>query len=121
METAAQMLANKLNQRRSVMAAENLFSDAEVVYSYTLEDALNDGVLVKTGFLEKSKLLVVFTANLFSDVKDHYKNIIDKGLKLLSEPGKEDTPWMKLRVIEKNKIWVIANSEAVTFMKPEDY
>jgi hypothetical protein len=103
------------------MATNSIFSDAEVIYSYSLEDALEDGILVKTGFLSKSRVPVVFTSNLFHEVKDHYKEIIDKGLKMLSEPDGEDTPWMKLRIIEKDRIWVVANSEAVTFMKPEDY
>lgn len=69
----------------------------------------------------KSKPLIVFTPNLFEDVKVNYNEIVDKGLEMLSKPDKEDTQYMKLRVIEKNKIWVIANTEAITFMKPEDY
>ncbi|MBI4210158.1 MAG: hypothetical protein HY544_01455 [Candidatus Diapherotrites archaeon] len=93
----------------------------EVIYSYTLEQALVDGILVKTGHLQPSGLPVVFTSNLFEDVKDHYKEIIATGLELLNKPDEEDTPYMKLRVIETGSIWVVANAEGVTFMKPEDY
>ena len=87
---------------------------------YTTKQALDDGLLVKTGELMPSKTPVIFTSNLFSEVKDNYKKIIDKGIELLKQPNKEDSNYMKLRVIQKN-IWVIANSEGVTFMKPEDY
>ena len=93
----------------------------EVISRYTLEQALADGILVKTGHLQPSGLPVVFTSNLFEDVKDHYKDIIAKGLELLSKPDAEDSPYMKLRVIEKGRIWAVANTEGVTFMKPEDY
>ena len=87
---------------------------------YTTKQALDDGLLVKTGELMPSKTPVIFTSNLFNEVKDNYKKIIDKGIELLKQPNKEDSNYMKLRVIQKN-IWVIANSEGVTFMKPEDY
>ena len=93
----------------------------EPIDIYTLEDALEDGILVKVGELQPSELPVVFTRNLFEDVKDYYKDIIAKGLDMLIRPDSEDNAFMKLRVIEKDKIWVIANPEGVTFMKPEDY
>ena len=88
---------------------------------YSQEQAVADGVLVRTGKLMPNHVPVIFTSNLFSEVKDNYQKIIDKGLKLLKQSNSEDSDFMKLRVIEKNKIWVIANSEGVTFMKPEDY
>lgn len=92
----------------------------EPISIYTTEQAINDGILVKTGELTNG-LPVIFTSNLFADVKDHYQKIIEQGLELLKQPNKEDDNYMKLRVIEKNRIWVVANSEGVTFMKPEDY
>jgi type I site-specific restriction endonuclease len=93
----------------------------EPISVYTTKQAIDDGILVKTGYLQPNNIPVLFTSNLFYEVKNDYKNIINKGLELLKQPNKEDTDYMKLRVIEKNKIWVIANAEGVTFMKPEDY
>jgi type I site-specific restriction endonuclease len=93
----------------------------EPISVYTTKQAIDDGILVKTGYLQPNNIPVIFTSNLFNEVKNDYKNIINKGLELLKQPNKEDTDYMKLRVIEKNKIWVIANAEGVTFMKPEDY
>ena len=92
----------------------------EPISVYTAQQALDDGILVKTGFLMPSKVSVIFTSNLFNEVKNNYKQIINKGLELLKQSNKEDSEFMKLRVIQKD-IWVIANSEGVTFMKPEDY
>jgi hypothetical protein len=92
----------------------------EPISIYTTKQAIGDGILVKTGELTNG-LPVIFTSNLFTDVKDHYQKIIEQGLALLKQPDKQDSSYMKLRVIEKNKIWVIANTEGVTFMKPEDY
>jgi hypothetical protein len=88
---------------------------------YTQKQAIDDGILVKTGEIMPGHIPVVFTSNLFSKVKDNYKQLIDKGLELLKQPNKEDSDYMKLRVLKKNLIWVVANSEGVTFMKPEDY
>ncbi len=93
----------------------------EPISVYTTQQAIDDGILVKTGYLQPNNIPVIFTSNLFNDVKNNYKSIIDKGLELLKQPNKEDDNYMKLRVIEKNKIWVIANAEGLTFMKPEDY
>jgi hypothetical protein len=93
----------------------------EPISVYTTKQAIDDGLLVKTGYLQPNNIPVLFTSNLFTDVKDHYQKIIEQGLALLKQPDKQDSSYMKLRVIEKNKIWVIANTEGVTFMKPEDY
>jgi len=93
----------------------------EPISVYTKEQAIEDGILVKVGFLSSLKLPVIFTTNLFNDVKDNYREVITRGLELLNKKDPEDDGYYKLRVIEKNRIWVIANSEGVTFMKPEDY
>jgi hypothetical protein len=87
---------------------------------YTQKQAINDGRLIKTGELMPNHVPVIFTSNLFADVKDTYQKIIDTGLELLRQPNKEDSDYMKLRIIQKD-IWVVANSEGVTFMKPGDY
>ena len=87
---------------------------------YTTKKAIDDGLLVKTGKLTNG-LPVIFTSNLFTDVKNNYQEIIKKGLALLKQPNNQDSNYMKLRVIEKNRIWVVANAEGITFMKPEDY
>jgi type I site-specific restriction endonuclease len=92
----------------------------EPISVYTTKQAIDDGILVKTGYLQPNNIPVLFTSNLFYEVKNDYKNIINKGLELLKQPNKEDDNYMKLRIIQKD-IWVIADAQGITFMKPEDY
>ena len=87
-----------------------------------MEDALEDGVLVKVGVC--GRYTVIFTANLLHpDFEDKEKRIalVEKGLEMLKIPNPEDTEYMRLRVIKKDRIWVVADGNAITFMKPEDY
>ena len=94
----------------------------EIISIYTQDQAIKDGILVLVGSLDKQR--IVFTSSLFYDgYEDKEKRValLKKGLELLNEDDPEDTPYMRLRVIEKDKIWVIWNAEGFTFMKPEDY
>jgi len=105
---------NSLNQELT-----DLFG--EVVYSYPLEQALEDGMLIRVGVIKETGIPIIFTSNLFSEVQETFQGIILKGLALLAEPDPEDSEFMKLRVIEKGKIWVVLNSEGCIFMMPEEY
>ena len=95
----------------------------EVVSVYTQDEAIEDGVLVHVGDVGKQR--VVFTNALFSQgYEDEAKRkaLIERGLELLCRQDPEDSPDMRLRVIEKEKIWVIWNvGEGFTFLMPEDY
>jgi len=95
----------------------------EVISTYTQDQAIDDGFLVFTGNWGDERVL--FTSALFAQgYEDAEKRtrLIELGLKHLRQPDKEDTAEMRLRVIEKNKIWVIWNpGYGVTFLQPEDY
>ena len=95
----------------------------EVIYTYTREQAIEDGVLVPVGHIGNQS--VVFTSNLFADGyedEQKRKELVNRGLTMLRQPDPEDSDYMKLRVIEKDKIWVIWHAgEGFTFMRPEDY
>jgi len=87
-------------------------------YVYTRQQAIEDGILVS---LTDS---IVFTANLFSEgYEDTEKrnSLIEKGLKLLAIPDAEDSETFKLRIIEQDQIWVIADPSGITYLKPDDY
>jgi hypothetical protein len=107
--------------------AENRDGNSEdeewpIISKYTAEDAVRDGVFVYVGDVAKEK--VYFTSNLFADgYQDFQKRteLVRRGLELLRLPDHEDTDYMHLRVIEKDKIWVVRNGEGITYMKPEDY
>ena len=113
------------------MREESLFNKENVIYEYTQDEAIEDGILVVVGRCNNQR--IIFTSNLLGHYKyldkedkksidiEKLKNTIEKGLSMLKEPDKEDTKYMRLRVIEKGKIWVIWNAEGFTFMKPEDY
>ena len=95
-----------------------------VISVYTQEEAIEDGILVPVGRLTSGQK-VVFTRSLFESggYEDQVKRIelVQKGLNLLRRPDPEDTDYMKLRVIEKDQIWVIADGNGLTFMRPDDY
>ena len=95
----------------------------EVISVYTQDEAIEDGFLVHIGNVGKQR--VVFTRVLFSQgYEDDAKRkaLVEKGLELLCREDAEDSPNMRLRVIEKGKIWVIWNvGEGFTFLMPEDY
>lgn len=96
--------------------------DTNVISVYTQEQAIEDGILTIVGTVGKTP--VIFTTNLFYDGyedKEKRTSLIKRGLELLNKPDAEDDENMKLRVIEKDKIWVILNVEGITFMKPDDY
>ncbi|OGS23237.1 MAG: hypothetical protein A2252_09130 [Elusimicrobia bacterium RIFOXYA2_FULL_39_19] len=102
---------------------KNIFDDMPIISAYTLEQAISDGILVKVG--QCGRYAVIFTANLFYDGgyedKDKRMILVQKGIEMLKQSGPEDSDCMRLRVVEKDKIWVIADGQAVTFMRPEDY
>ena len=67
---------------------------------------------------------VYFTRALWEDGYEDQRKRIDlvtKGLLLLQQPEEEDTPYMRLRVIEHDEIWAIAEPDKITYMKPSDY
>lgn len=95
-----------------------------VISVYTQDQAIKDGILMEVGWLKNGRR-VVFTRNLMES--GEYENglnriqLIERGMQLLRKSNPEDTDYMKLRVIEKDKIWVIADGNGLTFMRPEDY
>ena len=101
---------------------QDLFGN--VISIYTQEQAIEDGILVHVGQLTTGQK-VVFTTNLFETggYEDQVKRIdlVQQGISLLQNLDPEDTDHMKLRVIEKDRIWVIADGNGLTFMRPEDY
>ncbi len=113
------------------MREKSLFNEENVIYEYTQEQAIEDGILVVVGNCANQR--IIFTTNLFNDYLekdedgknrvdiDKLKKTIKKGLSMLKRPDKEDTQYMRLRVMEKKRIWVIWNAEGFTYMKPEDY
>jgi hypothetical protein len=110
------------NENNEEAEKEEADHEWPVISKYTAEDAVRGGLFVPVGRVGKEKLYI--TSNLFAEgYEDEQKRIdlVNRGLELLRQPDPEDTDHMWLRVIEKNRIWVVRNGEGYTFIKPEDY
>ena len=107
--------------------------DWPLIYKYTAnekyndkyidQDIVRDNILFHLGHVGAEK--VYFTGNLLFDGYhgDDQKiiSLVNRGLDLLQQPNKEDTRYMKFRVIEKDKVWVVHDDDGIKYMKPEDY
>ncbi len=94
----------------------------DLIYKYTADDAVEDSLFVKVGKLGFFPIYI--TNNLYNEGyedKNKLNELLKEGFELLSKPNKEDTDYLHLRVVEKDKIWVALNGEGIIFMKPEDY
>ena len=95
----------------------------KVISAYTQNEAIEDGVLVYIGNIGKQRVVLIRT--LFDqgyDDESKRKALVEKGMELLCREDPEDSPDMRLRVIEEGKIWVIWKvGEGFTFLTPEDY
>ncbi len=95
----------------------------EVVFEYSQDQAISDGILVPVGYAGSRR--IVLTRDLFEkgyEDEGCRKDLIQKGLALLAVADPEDTPDMRLRVVVPKKIWVIWHrQEGITFLQPEDY
>jgi hypothetical protein len=94
-----------------------------VISKYTAKDAVEDGIFVKVGSLGPAP--VYFTTNLFEsggyEEREKRLSLVNRGLDLLRQDDPEDSEYMRLRVVEKDQIWVVYNGEGITFMRPDDY
>lgn len=97
---------------------------SNLISTYSQEQAISDGVLMEVGRLTNGKR-IVFTGHLFDsggyEDMTRLLRLIEIGMSMLKKPDPEDTDSMRLRVIEKDRIWVIWNEEGITFLRPEDY
>jgi hypothetical protein len=110
------------------MTMMSIFDDAEVISRYTLDQAINDGVLVEIFKNRWHELSggkpIVATAHLFHDIS----------LAGLMEIWNEFVQWQKHvmptlpeadrlfhTTMNGKEVWVIADDAAFTLMYPEDY
>ncbi len=97
--------------------------DKEIyIFTYTAEDAVRDGVFMKLGGFAFNEIYM--TSNLYNDgYEDDGKldDLLENGIEALVRKEYDDSDTLKLRVLEKDKIWVAQTGEGITFMKPEDY
>lgn len=94
-----------------------------VISKYTSKDTVEDGVFVKVSSI--GKYPIYFTRNLFESEYYHDEkkraDLLNKGVELIRDRYPEDSDYMRLRVVEKDEVWMVLTGEGITFMKPEDY
>ncbi len=107
---------------------EDMFKDAPVISVYTLQYAINDGVLVEV-FKESWQELssgkpIVATAHLFNAVslaalREIWNEFVHWNRHIKSTLPEEE----QLFVTEMNglKIWLMEDAQAFTMIYPEDY
>ena len=106
--------------------------DAQVISEYSLEQAIEDGVLVEVfsynikDFVEKytNGKPVVATAHLFNqvsetDVTDLWNKYVDWRLNVMPTLPEEDR--MFVADLNGKKVWVDETDWQITMMYPEDY
>jgi len=73
--------------------------------------------------VDDEKIGVCFTANLLAEYPDIEKRgaFIRQGFALLNTPDSEGEGYRKLRVVEKDKVWVIWDGDGITFLRPDNY
>ncbi len=104
----------------------------ELISEYSLEQAIDDGVLVEVfnyntkDFVEKytNGKPVVATAHLFNQMSqtaliDLWNEYVDWRLNIKETLPEEDQ--MFVTEIEGKNVWVIEDGQAITMMYPEDY
>lgn len=113
---------------------KNIFTDADVISSYTLEQAIADGMIVEIFKDDWQKLSggkpIVATAHLYT----YICSAEITGLIILLEIWNEFVEWRKTTMptlpeeeqmfvtkLNGNKIWLIEDGDAYTMMFPEDY
>jgi len=104
----------------------------ELISEYSLEQAIEDGVLVEVfgynikDFVERytNGKPVVATAHLFAqvsqtDLTDLWNKYVEWRLNVKELLPEEDQ--MFVTEIEGKNVWVIEDQQAITMMYPEDY
>ena len=106
----------------------NVFDDAEIISKYTLEQAVEDGVLVEIWKKRWKELSggkpIVATAHIFEEVS------LAGLLEIWNEyvlwrrnvmPGLAEEARLFQTTMNGEKVWVIEDGAAFTLMYPEDY
>ncbi len=110
------------------MTKQNLFQDADVISTYTLQQAIADGVLVEI-FKNRWPQLsggkpIVATAHLVGEVSlaallEIWNEFVD--WKKQVEPTLPEEERLFATTMNGEKVWVIEDETAYTLMYPDDY
>ena len=120
-------------QERDIQLCDNCVNKFDLEKLWALHDK---GKLDALDFNENKKLREQFRISkrkqtiITPGIKSRYSNeqikeLFGKGIAMLSESDKEDSPNFKLRrlkdIISGQKIWIIEDAQAVTLLLPSEY
>ena len=106
----------------------NKFTDMDIIVSYTLDQAISDGVLVEIFKNRWPQLTggkpIVATAHLFNEVSlagllEIWNEFVE--WKKAVEPTLKEEDRLFKTSMNFKTVWVIEDGEAFTLMYPEDY
>ena len=105
-----------------------IFDDSDVIVTYTLAQAIADGVLVEI-FKNRWKTLsggkpIVATAHLFNEVS--LAGLLEIWNEYVqwrnhTEPTLPEEERLFTTTMNNHKVWVLEDGEAFTLLYPEDY
>jgi hypothetical protein len=106
------------------MTANNFWEDAEVISSYTDEEAIEDGVIIPVSFGNITRV----TNSVIAEFSEGNELDESKFLVFMKEASeeldsmmKEKQDWFYETVIDNKRYFIAENGAGFTLMKPEDY
>ncbi len=103
---------------------DDFWEDAEVVYSYTDEQAIEDGEIIPVEFGNISRV----TRTVIEDFSDenqfhHFKFMafMKASSEQLESMMKAKSDWFYEAVMNNRRYYFVENGAGYTLMKPEDY
>jgi len=107
------------------MTEKDFWDDAEIVFSYTDKQAVDDGILMPVSFgeinLVTDGIVQMFSKKgIFS--MDEFNRFMNEAARKLGEQRKRKSDWFYSIQIDKDKYFIAENgSKGFTLMKPEEY
>ena len=102
--------------------------DANVIYSYSLDQAIDEGVLVEVFKPRWNELSggkpIIATAHLFHEISlaglmEIWNEYVSWRKKVMANLSEEDQ--MFVTTMNGEKVWIVEDGTAFTMMYPEDY
>ena len=102
------------------------FQDSNVVFVYTREDAIRDGVLIEVDTYKGKQICITDNAYKIAGLEDETlrNHVIKAAIEALSKPDENDASYKKLRsiLVKGHLFWAVwTDTEGFTIMLPSDY
>lgn len=104
---------------------DDFWKDAEIVFTYTDAQAVDDGVLMPVSFgeinLVTDGIVQLFTAKGIFSIEE-FNKFMNEAARKLDEQRRKKSDWFYSIEIDSKKYFIAENgSNGFTLMKPEEY